>query len=123
MRILILFVQIVIIISFGYRVILDRQSNDLKEEIEQKERILMVYQDSEAELRDAQAKLNDLVKLSSNIFIYENVWVDLFSKLPDFKKMNITIAKGKSFEISIVSTPSNIQEIERMLKESKYTKM
>lgn len=82
----------------------------------------MVYKDVETEIRDAQSKLNELVKLSSNLPMYEAVYVNLFFKLPDFAKMNITVLNGTSFQISIISSPSNIQEIEKMLKDSAYTK-
>ncbi len=121
-RILILFVEVIIIAGFAYRVIIDRQSNDLKDTINQSEKILNIYTQREQTIQTYQSQINEVnkVKASSNSFV--NIINQLILQFPDTKTSSVTFSTDGNFNISAISTKDVATQFEQLLKNSKLTK-
>lgn len=59
-RHLIIFTELVVIVSFGSRFVLDRQLTDLNEQIMQKQAVAQSYGDLEQKFREAQQQVEDV---------------------------------------------------------------
>lgn len=93
-RYIVIFTELVVIVSFGSRFVLDRQVTDLNESINQKETIIRSYGTLERDIRSIQARLNEYQQLQQR----KNL-TDIFPVLtritpPDVRMETLNIQPG-----------------------------
>ncbi len=118
-RIIVIIVQIVVIMSFLIRIVVDTQTKNLKEEEKAREQILTSFKQQEIEFRNLQTQFQaykDIWNISSS---YSDIFKEILSYMPKrAREINISIkdniisVKGES-EVSLIGT------FESKLKNSK----
>lgn len=121
-RILILFVEVIIIAGFAYRVIIDRQSNDIKDQVSQDEKILNIYKSREITYRNYQANLNELTKTVSGANSFINPINQLILQFPKTAVSSISFQSDGSFTLTATTSKDIVTQFEQLLKNSKITK-
>ena len=121
-RLIVIFVEIIVLAAFGWRFWLDRQLNDLNEEIERKGEVLKNLSEQEAEIRLIQAKVNTFGEL----------WDQSSNLSPVFRELNSYIPSGvgnlrvslqetireKTMQVSGEVEREKIDELENKLKDA-----
>jgi len=85
-RYIIIFTELVVIMSFATRFTLDRQVTDLNGSIEQKKNVILSYGDLESNFREIQAKIDNYQEIDQQ----KNI-VDTFPTLTEVIPRNIKI--------------------------------
>lgn len=109
-RYIVIFTELIVIISFGARFVLDRQLTNLNDSIHQKQVTIEGYAELEAQFRIAQAKIENVQQIEQDINI-----VDVFTSLqavtpPDIVLSQLSIrptsitVTGRSFSQSAFNT-------------------
>ena len=94
-RYIVIFTEMVVIISFATRFTLDRQVTDLNSAIAQKERAIKSYGDLESEFRFVQDQIEDFKQLQQD-----------YNLVQIFPLLNETIPNGVAFDTLTVQTKS-----------------
>ncbi|MCA9383572.1 hypothetical protein KC909_04345 [Candidatus Dojkabacteria bacterium] len=81
-RLIVIVVEIVVVIAFGFRVVLDIQGNQLTEQIDDKERILNAFQEAESRYVRVQNKTRAFNFSWTDATIYTDVYVEINGYLP-----------------------------------------
>lgn len=121
-RILILFVEIIIIAGFTYRVIIDRQSNDIKDQVSQSESILKVYESRESIFRKYQQEVSQANSMISSSDSFVTIINQLLSQVPKMDKSNLVLNSDGTFNLNAISSKEIATQVEQLFKTSKYTK-
>lgn len=87
-RYIVIFTELIVIISFAARFTLDRQLTDLTKEISQKKSIVLSYGALEQQVRDTQAKLTNYENLEQDANL-----ADVFEKLSVVTPKQITLTR------------------------------
>lgn len=75
-------VELIIVVAFGVRVVVDLQFKNLNKDIASKEDVVMVLQDSERRLKNTQNKVNVYENLYLETDYYSNVYAELTKIVP-----------------------------------------
>lgn len=78
-------VELIIVLAFGVRVVVDLQFKNLNKDIVAKEEIMMVLQDSEYRLRNIQ----DKVGVYENLYLETNYYSNIYAELQRITPSNI----------------------------------
>ena len=116
-RYIVIFTELVVILSFISRFQLDRQVTDLNKEIVQKQSVIESYGDLEQNVRDIQRKIDTYNQLKSKKPI-ENVFDQLSEITPiDIEYQDLTIkTEGLSITGKTTSSQSLTQYIQNIQK-------
>jgi Tfp pilus assembly protein PilN len=87
-RYLVVFTELVVIVSFATRFTLDRQVTDLNESLNQKKLVIQSYGDLEANFRTIQARLDDFKQIDQQGNI-----ADIFPKLTAVVPRDVTLGE------------------------------
>ncbi|MDQ3008614.1 MAG: PilN domain-containing protein [bacterium] len=86
-RYIVIFTELVVIISFATRFSLDRQLTDLNDDINQKETIIQSYGDLEEEVRTAQGKINQYQQIEQQTNL-----IDVFPALSSITPRDVLLS-------------------------------
>lgn len=75
-------VELIIVVAFGIRVVVDLQFKNLNKDITAKEDVVLVLQDSERRLKNTQTKVNVYENLYLETDYYSNVYRELSRIVP-----------------------------------------
>jgi Tfp pilus assembly protein PilN len=105
-RYIVIFTELIVIISFATRFSLDRQVTDLNDSINQKASIIDSYGTLEADVRLAQQKIENFQQISQQANI-----IDIFPKLteltPSDVRLENLVIRGTSVNIEGVTRSQN----------------
>lgn len=87
-RYIIIFTELIVIISFAARFTLDRQITDLNSDIVQKQSVIESYGELENNFRLAQAKIENVQQIEQDVNI-----VDVFAKLSEVTPQDVTLSQ------------------------------
>jgi len=87
-RYIIIFTELIVIISFAARFTLDRQLTDLNSDIERKKSVIMSYGTLESDVRTIQSKITDYTELEQT----KNM-TDVFEQLSAVTPRSVTLDK------------------------------
>ena len=109
-RIIIIVVEVVVLVAFVIRVIIDLQAKDLDNKITQSEAVLNVLRTNEAEFRTIQGKTSSYTKIWNGTPDYTDIIKSINASLPintSIKDLNISVAKDS---LSITGTADKAKE-------------
>lgn len=117
-RYVIIGVELVVLLAFAGRFVLDRRNNDLKESIDVKVRILQEQKEIESELRRIQAILNNFSDIIECQEIISPKLTDILDDIPDeFELDSISISQASVNFSGIAPSYEVIKTLEDDLKE------
>lgn len=117
---LLVMVELVIVVSFAFRVVVDLQFKNLNKDITTKEEIVLMLQDSEKRLRDIQNKVFVYEKLSKETLSYNDVYREISRIVPSsIRDLSVQINRE---EITVKGTTDteSIARIENSFKSSQF---
>ena len=121
-RLIVIFVEILVLVAFGWRFWLDRQLNDINEEIERKGEILKNLSEQESEIRLLQTKINTFDELWNQSSNLSPVFVEVNSYIPTgVENLNVSFQSSKndkSISVSGETEREKVDELENKLKDS-----
>ena len=115
-------VELVIVISFGIRVVVDLQFKNLNKDIASKEQVMEVLKDNERRLLaiHSKAKAYRIIWEESNY--YSDIYTEVFNIIPDgVEELNLQISEDKII-IKGFAQIDNIEHMESQFKASKTFK-
>lgn len=107
-RYIIIFTELIVIISFAARFTLDRQITDLNTEIVANESAIRNYGEIESDFRLAQAKIENVKQIEQDVNI-----VDVFQKLSEVTPQDVTLSQ-------LVISPSTITVTGKTLSQTSF---
>ncbi|MBD3362336.1 hypothetical protein GF362_01295 [Candidatus Dojkabacteria bacterium] len=118
-RIIVIFVEIVVIGCFVTRVIVDSQARDLEE----------VLDDNKNQLDNLRDTEQEIMKVQKNVLVYSNVWKnstnlsqvlgEIYSYNPSlFQNFSVSLDEEGKLSITGVAQKTEIGELERTMKNS-----
>lgn len=87
-RYIVIFTELIVIVSFAARFTLDRQLTDINKEIQQKKAVVLSYGELEKRVRDTQAKITKYENLAQN-----NNLATVFEKLSNVTPKSVSLAQ------------------------------
>lgn len=91
-RLIVIVVQILVVIAFGIRIVVDIQSNNLTDEVEEAEGRIRALQNSETKFRKIQNKTNSINLSRTNAVVFSDVFNEVNSYIPaDASEVNIQL--------------------------------
>lgn len=117
-RAIMVLVELVIVVAFGFRVVVDLQFKNLNKDIATKEEIMSVLQESELRLRSTQDRVALYEKLWRETPYYTNVYLEISKIIPlTVQELSIQILNGE-VTIKGFADTSTIEDIEGGIKGS-----
>lgn len=117
-RYVIICVELIVLLAFASRFVLDRRNNDLKESIDVKVRILQEQKEIESELRRVQAILNNFSNILECQQIITPKLTDILDDIPDeFEMDSISVSQAAVNFSGIAPSYQVIQTLEDDLRE------
>lgn len=118
-RVIVILVELIVIVCFVARVIVDRTARDLEEVLEENKNQLDSLKDIEANIRELQKSLSD----------YENIWAsssgnalyieEVYGYSPNlFRAYNVSLDGHGKMTISGVASEDDVQDLENTMKNS-----
>lgn len=81
-RAIMVLVELVIVVAFGIRVVVDLQFKNLNKDIESQESIMLIMKESEQRLRDTQEKVKLYKSIWEDTDYYSNVYIEVIRIVP-----------------------------------------
>jgi Tfp pilus assembly protein PilN len=107
-RYIIIFTELIVIISFAARFTLDRQITDLNSEIVANQAAISNYGELENDFRLAQAKIENVQQIEQDVNI-----VDVFQKLTEVTPQDVTLSQ-------LVISPSSVTVTGKTLSQTSF---
>lgn len=122
-RAIMVIVELVIVISFGVRVVVDLQFKNLNKDIAAKESVMEVLAESERRLSVIQSKAAAYKAIWSESDYYSDIYKEVFTIIPEgVEELNIQISDNRLIVKGFADIDS-IQDMETKFKNSKtFTK-
>lgn len=122
-RAIMVIVELTVVLAFGARVVVDLQFKNLNKDIEAKEEVLIILQDTEIELRQIQEKASAYNIVWSNSSYNTNILKEASSYLPNSVDELSLQLSGQELIVRGFATPEVIADIENKFKTSdRFTK-
>ena len=119
-RALMVFVELIIVLSFGVRVVVDLQFKNLNKDIASKEEVLIILKDSELRLRNIQDKVRLYEKIWTESDYYAETYAEIVRILPeDIQELQIVL-KDNELIITGFTFANNVEFMETEFKNSNY---
>jgi len=112
-RIIVIVTEIIVMIAFLSRFILDAQNSDLDDKLEEKSTLLSTSYAFEKDFRDVQKRLTIFSEMLKNNVSLSNYLTTIANSLPDNLFLNSVSFDGNSF--SIEGTALNEQNIQQFI--------
>lgn len=107
-RLIVIVVEIIVVVAFGIRLILDIQGNKLSEDIENSEATLRAFQSSEARYKQTQNKTRAFNISWVEAPVFTDIYVEVNSYIPDDAiELNVQITSS----VITISGKASINEI------------
>ncbi len=117
-RAIMVIVELVIVISFGVRVVVDLQFKNLNKDITAKEEVMEVLNESERRLVSIQNKSASYKAIWNETEYYSNIYKDIFTIIPPgVEELNIQISDNRLI-IKGFAEIESIQDMETKCKSS-----
>ncbi len=117
-RAIMVLVELIIVVAFGFRVVVDLQFKNFNKDIAVKEEIMSVLQESETRLRSTQDRIALYEQLWRNTPYISNVYLEVSKIIPlAVEELNIQIVNGEITIRGFASTET-IATIESGFKNS-----
>lgn len=119
-RAIMVLVELVIVVAFGFRVVVDLQFKNLNKDIESKEEVLLVLQDSERRLKDIQSKVTIYENLYLETSYYNNVYKEVARIVPSsVNELTSQISDNEVIVRGFADTET-IAQVESAFKNSQF---
>lgn len=124
-RYIIILTQIIVLSVFFMRFKLDRDHNDYKEIVSQRQSIVQSMSEIEKETRRIQTKLEYIKKITTHQTLYEEILTFLSASIPsEVKFSSLALRNGQTNEITIKGTAPTLSVfnslLEIMQKDNKF---
>lgn len=117
-RVIVIFVEAIVLVAFGIRFYFDRKLTDLKEEIKDEASILQNYKQQEEEIRQLQNNITEYSSIWTNSSNYKLILNEINSLVPkEASDLSISLQNSK-VSISGTTTRDLIEQLENNVKES-----
>lgn len=117
-RAIMVFVELTIVIAFGFRVVVDLQFKNLNKDIATKEEIMSVLQESEMRLRSTQDRIQLYEQLWNDTPYYSNIYLEISKIVPvNVKELSVQILNNE-VTVKGFADAKSIEDIERGFKTS-----
>lgn len=113
-------VELVIVVAFGFRVVVDLQFKNLNKDIESKEEVLLVLQDSENRLRNIQNKVNVYENLYLETSYYNNIYKEVARIVPPSVNDLSSQISGNEVVVRGFADTETIAQLESAFKSSQF---
>lgn len=118
-RAIMIIVELVVVVSFGFRVVLDLQNKNLEKDIEQKEKIVLVLQESQPRLQRIQKKVAIYSQEWQNTVVYGSTYAEINEYIPATGQEIIVQIDGNEVFINGFAQIADVGEMEEQFKGSK----
>lgn len=113
-------VELIIVLAFGVRVVVDLQFKNLNKDIATREEVIMVLQDSEHRLRNTQNRVSVHENLYLETYYYSNIYTELKRILPTtVRDLSVLINKDEVVIKGFADTET-IARVESEFKKSSF---
>jgi hypothetical protein len=117
-RAIMVFVELIIVVAFGFRVVVDLQFKNLNKDIASKEEIMSVLQESEMRLRSTQDRIGLYEQLWKDTPYYSNVYLEITKIVPvNVQELSVQILNNE-VTIKGFADAQAIEDIESGFKNS-----
>lgn len=115
-RVIVIVIELIVILSFGARIVIDTQTKALQEEVEQNAAVLDSLKSAEADFRDKQARFGSYREIWNNSSTYQDIIDSALDEIPtQIEGLNIR-ASGQTLSIQGTGANSNIERLENGLR-------
>jgi len=122
-RVIMILVELVIVVAFGIRVVVELQFKNLNKDIAVKEDVLLALQDNEIRLRTIQNRADIYKNLWDGTDYYSNVYTELTRIVPaTVQELNVQIVENELIVKGYTDT-ATIEQIETGFKNSPQFRM
>ncbi|MCA9385804.1 hypothetical protein KC717_04095 [Candidatus Dojkabacteria bacterium] len=118
-RVIVIAVELVVIICFGVRVVVDRQARDLQEQLETNKLQLDRLADTEKEIRELQDKTATYKLIWDSATSFDPYIQEVYGYNPNlFTSLNVSVTREGIVNVNGVATREDVDDLERKLKNS-----
>ncbi len=119
-RAIMVLVELVIVVGFGIRVVVDLQFKNLNKDIASREEVLLVLQDSERRLKEIQNKVSIYENLYLETDYYSDVYNEVSRIIPSTVQDLSTQISGNEVVVRGFADTESIARIEASFKTSQF---
>jgi len=118
-RVVVIVVELVVVVAFAIRIVVDVQSNNLNEQIDTKEAILQTFQEAELRYLSTQAKTDAYRDLWETSNQYSPIFSEILSYLPTTsQELVVQISTRSGLFVSGSAEVNEIAQMETSFKSS-----
>lgn len=118
-RIVVILVELVVVLAFAIRIVIDVQSNNLNEEIKTKESIVLVFQSSELRYLNIQQRTSAYRDNWESTPVFSGIFAEVSSYLPPGgKELTVLINPSSGVFVSGTAPVAEIGVMEENFKNS-----